>query len=175
MNAQNAIPKRTFEALFVRGLRADGPFIESLREVGYDIKRPLAGYPRTVWRASLEVARHYYYEHLGYEQAYRELGRKFAAGFLDSVFGRVFTSVVPLLGPERMMTLFPYYIAIARPGVSVKTTSIAERHWRLEFTAPHPLPDFVAGTVEAGLRLTHVEPHVQTAERSEGFDLVITW
>lgn len=175
MNAQHAIPKRTFEALFVRGLRADGPFIESLREVGYDIKRPLAGYPRSVWRAGLEVARHYYYEHLSYEEAYRELGRKFAAGFLDSVFGRVLSTLVPLLGPERMLTLFPYYIAIARPDVEVKTKAVTERRWRLEFTDPHPLPDFVAGTVEASMRLTHVEPHIQTAERPEGFDLVVTW
>jgi uncharacterized protein (TIGR02265 family) len=172
---QNAIPKRTLESLFVRGLHADGPFTEILREVGYDIEDPLASYPRSVWRASLEVARHYYYEHLSYEESYRELGRKFAAGFVDSVLGRMLASMVPLLGPERVMTLLPYYIAVARPDITVKVKPITERRWRLEFTGPHPIPDFAAGIVEAGMRLANVEPHVQTAERPVGFDLVVTW
>ena len=54
--------------------------------------------------------------------------------------------------------------------------AVQDRDWRAHVEDAAPEPDFVAGVMEAVLRLTRAEPRVELIDRTENrFTLRIRW
>ncbi|MCE9666572.1 DUF2378 family protein [Myxococcus stipitatus] len=170
------VPRRNFEGLFDHALRPSGAFARSLRDIGYDPDAPQESYPLTVWRAALGVARRFVCAGQPPELANRTLGRHYVAGFAQTLVGRIFAAAAPLLGTERCLTRLPTYLRAGREDMRMSLEPLGTRDWAVRVVDGDPLPDFVAGVVEAVLRRTRVSPHVEVLERqSEGYVLRVRW
>ena|GEM_PF-587712 len=170
------VPRRNFEGLFVHALRPQGAFAQSLRDIGYDMDAAQEYYPLTVWRAALGVARRHAYAALTPEAANRALGHRYVDGFAQTLVGRIFATAAPLLGTERCLTRLPTYLRAGREDMKMLLEPVQAGEWRIRVVDPDPLPDFVAGVVEAVLRRTQVTPQVDVLERQvSGYVLRVRW
>jgi uncharacterized protein (TIGR02265 family) len=170
------VPRRNFEGLFIHALKPTGAFAQSLRDIGYDPEAAQEYYPLAVWRAALGVARRFAYAGQPPEAANRALGHQYVEGFAQTLVGRIFATAAPLLGTERCLTRLPTYLKAGREDMQMLLEPVQERDWRVRVVDPDPLPDFVAGVVEAVLRRTRVEPAVEVLERQPGgYTLRVRW
>ncbi|MBF5042567.1 DUF2378 family protein [Aggregicoccus sp. 17bor-14] len=170
------VPRRNFEGLFEHVLQPDGAFREALRRAGYDAADPRESYPLGVWREALRVARAHAHPQLTEAQAYRELGRQVIQGLSHTLVGRVFALAAPMLGPARCVAKMPTYLRSSREDVRVHVRALELRLWEVEVHDPDPLPEFVAGSVEAVLRLTRVLPRVEVELQSaSAYVLRVSW
>jgi uncharacterized protein (TIGR02265 family) len=173
---QAPVPRRNFEGLFGHVLRPQGAFVEALREAGYDADHPRDAYALPVWRAALRVARAYAHPQRTEAQAYRELGRQTIQGLAHTVVGRVFALAAPMLGPARCVAKLPTYLRSSRPDMKVVARALDLRLWEVEIVDRDPLPDFVAGSVEAILQLARVVPQVEVEMQGPGaYRLRVSW
>ncbi len=177
MQADHQTQGSLFEGLFVRALGAQGAFKSELRANGYDIDRPEPAYPAAVFNACLRVAHRHCYPDVDAASAFRALGVRFTNGFLETIVGRVVGVGLPLLGPERFLRKFPTLARMDSSPVQVTVEPAGERAMRLTFRDdPHLNPDFVAGILEGGLRVTKVEPTVNVEKVvANGCDIVCRW
>jgi uncharacterized protein (TIGR02265 family) len=163
-----------FEGLFQRALKPDGAFADELCAAGYDLRRPHPKYPTRVWRACLEIALRHAHPGKPREEGMRALGHAFIAGFFDTIIGRLVAVALPLLGPERITQKFPKYWEATRPGVKIETIVENPNRHRLLFRDPHPMPDFVAGIIEAALQRAGKNIRVEVGMRTAiGFEIVV--
>ena len=170
------VPRRNFEGLFELVLRPAGAFRAALREGGYDARLPQETYPLPVWRAARRVARAHAHPELTEAQAYRALGREVIQGLAQTLVGRVFALAVPLLGAARCVAKLPTYLRSSRADVKVTTRALDLRLWEVEILDRDPLPEFVAGSVEAILQLARVVPRVEVEMQGPGaYRLRVSW
>jgi uncharacterized protein (TIGR02265 family) len=170
------VPRRNFEGLFGHVLRPQGAFVEALREAGYDADHPRDAYALPVWRAALRVARAYAHPQRTEAQAYRELGRQTIQGLAHTLVGRVFALAAPMLGPARCVAKLPTYLRSSREDMRVQVRALDARLWEVDIHDPDPLPEFVAGSVEAILQLTRVLPRVETElHGARDYRLRVSW
>src|SRR3954471_25033296 len=157
------------EGLFRRALHVEptSALAEALRGVGFDLKAPKGRYPGQVWKAALDVAAAHQFPALAPEEAHRELGRLFTAGFFETIVGKVIGSIIPFLGTDRMMARMPKFAAMATSGVSLETVRESEKQWRVRYTSRHASPDFMAGALEGGVAKTKVPVKVEIQNRRE--------
>jgi uncharacterized protein (TIGR02265 family) len=175
-SSTSRVPKRNFDGLFVHALKPTGHFAQSLLAIGYDPQAEHEHYPLTVWRAALRVAREHAFPELTAEQANRVLGHRYVEGFAQTLVGRIFASAAPLLGTERCLSRIPNYLRAGREDVRMLLDVVREREWRVMVEDVDPLPDFVAGVLEAVLLLTRAEPRVDIIDRTEfRYTLRIRW
>lgn len=182
MPRAGAVPAETtdyvvFEGLFRRALHleANSPLAEALREIGFDLRAPKGRYPSSVWKAALDVAARHQYRDLTLEQGHRELGRLFAAGFFETIVGKVIGSIIPFLGPDRLMARMPQFTSMTMSGIAVEAVQEGEKQWRLKYQSRHASGEFAAGAIEAGVVKTKLPVTVQVENRNEdGFDLLVT-
>jgi uncharacterized protein (TIGR02265 family) len=173
---EHPVPRRNFEGLFENVLRPAGAFREALREVGYDVRNPQDSYPLSAWRAALRLARAHAHPELTEAQAYRALGREVIQGLAQTLVGRVFALAVPMLGPARCVAKLPTYLRSSRPDMKVVARALDLRLWEVEIVDRDPLPDFVAGSVEAILQLARVVPQVEVEMQGPGaYRLRVSW
>lgn len=166
----------TFEGMFQRALQPQGAFAEGLKAAGFDLKDIKPRYPVHIWRDCLEVARRHCYPNINPEQGYREVGKRFIEGFFETIIGRFLVVAFPLVGPNGVMKLLPRHWKAARKDIEVIPVQEGDRRWRVTFRDHCPLPDFIAGIVEAGGKRSGVEMNVTVDVRSEtGFELLVTW
>jgi uncharacterized protein (TIGR02265 family) len=97
-------------------------------------------------------------------------------GFAQTLVGRIFASAAPLLGTERCLSRIPNYLRAGREDVRMLLDVVREREWRAMVEDVDPLPEFVAGVLEAVLLLTRAEPRVDIIDRTEfRYTLLIRW
>jgi uncharacterized protein (TIGR02265 family) len=155
-------------------LKPAGSFAEELRAAGYDLTRPRLKYPTRIWRECLEIAVRHAHPGKLHADAMRLLGHAFIEGFFDTIMGRLVSVALPLLGPERITQKFPQYWEATRPGVKIETIVENPNRHRLCFRDPHPMPDFVAGIIEAALRRAGKKIRVEVGARSAiSFDIIV--
>ena len=166
-----------FEGLFVRSLDVQGAVADALRAVGVDVQRLQPSYPIEVWNQALEVAWKQCFAHLERQEAYRELGRQLAQGFIRTLVGKVVDVSLPLIGPARFIHRIPSLARLDTFDYEVKVEQLGEKRYRVSYRRdPEAKPDFMAGLFEVGLRRTGVEPTVEVTHRqSGGFDLEMSW
>lgn len=176
-NGGARVPRRSFEALLAGLGPAHLPALrEALRGLGVDPDALHERYPLSLWRRALEAAAAIALPQLPEAEAQRQLGARVVRGFSTTVVGRVFALAAPLLGPERCMGYMPRYLSAAREDLVVDARMEGPRRWTLDIRDVEPRPYFVAGSVEAVLRLAHAEAHAElTAERPGGYTLRVTW
>jgi len=171
------VPASVFEAMFVRGLKAEGRLVQELEALGYHMKQPEVDYPIALWQRTVAVARQVAYAKLGEEDAYRQLGRQFGRGFSETLIGRVAVVALPMIGPARALERLPRYLAmVGRADIEVTLSPVGDRGRRLHLTDRYNRPDMMAGSLEHMLELTSVQPRITVEERSaEGYRLLIRW
>jgi uncharacterized protein (TIGR02265 family) len=171
-----SVPRRVFEGLFVHALKPSGAFARSLRELGYDPDAVREHYPLEVWRAAQRVACEHFYPDVPLKQALRALGHRFVEGFAQTDIGRIFAAAAVQGGTERCLSRLPAYWRGGRKDILMRLAAVQDRDWRAYVEDVAPEPEFVAGVVEAALRLTRAEPQVDVIDRTAAsFTLRIRW
>lgn len=167
------VKSSVFEGMFTRALKPDAALREKLKVAGFDSDHVLDGYPRSVWRACVEVARQHLYADLSIPDGERKLGGHFVEGFFQTIVGRVMAVGFSAVGITRILQRIPRY-AMALGGNDIKvilagTTAMAH------FTGAYH-PHFVAGALETGLSRAHPSLKVEVVRaRASSFDLRLTW
>ena len=170
------VPASMFEGLFVRALPADPAFHAALRAVGVDVAKLSPHYPVEVWQEAMAVARQHFHAGQPRAQADWQLGRVFAQGFLDTLVGRVIAVTMPMLGPARLVDRLPRHLATGRADMRATVEPLGETERTVRIEALHPMPDFMAGTIEVMMERTKVKPQVEVLERAEtSYVLRVRW
>lgn len=171
------VPRRNFDGLFVHALKPTGDFALSLRDIGYDpAGEERDHYPLKVWREALRVAREHVCPGLSAGQANRVLGQRYVEGFAQTPIGRVLAAGASMLGTERCLSRLPSYVRAGREDLRILLSVVRDREWRAFVEDAHPMPEFIAGVMEAVLLLTRATPQVEILERVElGYTLRIRW
>jgi uncharacterized protein (TIGR02265 family) len=167
-----------FEALFVHGLAASGPFAAELKAAGFDLDDIELEYELAVFHACVDVAHRHAFPHLTRPQSRFQLGRAFVRGFVQTRVGRVVSAGLPAMGPVRYLKRFPDHLRVDALPIYATPVVLGEREVRMEFRTGTKLsPDFFAGVLEEGLRLSRAQdPQLKVARADDaGFDVVATW
>ncbi len=147
MDVDNAM----FEALFQRLLVPSAALASELARAGYDTKVPVPRYPGPVFAACLDLARQHVVPQLERDAGLKELGRRFVAGFRQTILGRIATTALPILGPARFLPQVPKRFASLRSDAHVVCRITSPQSAELSFEDPLPLGPFFAGVIEAAL------------------------
>jgi uncharacterized protein (TIGR02265 family) len=170
------VPRRSFDALFLRALSPSPALAGALRELGYSPEEPREEYPLHVWCQALELTRQDVYGTLEPAEGYRRLGERFADGFHDTLLGRVFATSVARLGPERYLLRLPTFMRTTRAGLTAVVQANGPGDWTVDVTDSQPLPEFVAGTIERTLQVAGAMARVEVARADvDGYQLSVRW
>jgi uncharacterized protein (TIGR02265 family) len=166
------------QGLFVRALPPDPAFHAELKSVGVDVDRLLPRYPLKTWIDGMAVARRHFFPGHTEQQGNWLLGRLFLLGFLDTMVGRVAGSLLPVLGPARMLERTQRHFALARPDMRVTVQVVGETERRLLFEGGQTpaAADFAGGILEAGLERTRTRAEVTVEDRqATSYVLRVRW
>jgi uncharacterized protein (TIGR02265 family) len=167
-----------FEALFVRALRPDAAFADELRDHGFDVAHVYSEYPTRVWCECIKVARRRAWASSSDTDAWREMGRAFVNGYLDTLTGKLIAVAVPFLSPEMLLKRMERYLTLGRSDLRFVLTQVAPKHMHAELEDPYLVsPDFLAGMLLAGFERLHVSgASVEVKEFGAGkSELEIRW
>lgn len=167
-----------FEALFLRGVDTPADLREALLGIGVDLSALQPRYPSMLWIAAIDLARGYLYPtSTSLEPAERELGRKFFAGYLRTVSGKLLGAVLPFMTIASVLHRLPRYVRMGRDDLQIEVREEAPGRVRLLVSDPATArPWFFVGLVEAGLdRLTTPYLLELTSVDAFRFEALVTW
>ncbi|MEW5737353.1 MAG: DUF2378 family protein [Myxococcota bacterium] len=167
-----------FEALFLHGLDTPPELRAALATIGVDLERLVKRYPSTLFNASVDLARSYLYATASSrEAADRELGRKFAAGFMRTIPGKLLNVALPFLSIRALLSRLPRYARLGRDDLTVETEPGQDGGLRLLVVDPATArPFFFLGALEQALdRLS--QPYRTTLVQVDAwrFEVHVTW
>lgn len=143
---------------------------------GYDAKNPLTEYPTDVWRDGLAITSRFLFPKLGRDEAWREIGRIFLAGYFETIIGRVLAAAFPYFSARTLMLRAP---RLLRSGIKELETDVewlGETKVKLTMHGPYDGAGFFsAGIVEECFK--RLKTPVQVEARALGDDsvLIIDW
>lgn len=167
-----------FEALFLYGVDTPPELAATLAGIGVDLAELAPRYPSTVWNAAIDLARSYLYATASSkETADRELGRKFLAGFLRTVPGRLLLAVLPFMTARSLLLRSNRYVRLGRDDLTIEFEEGREGGVRLLVVDPATArPFFFAGAVEAALDRTSTATRlIIEPVDAWRFELHVTW
>jgi uncharacterized protein (TIGR02265 family) len=168
-----------FEALFDRRLKPTGEFAAELRAAGYDAAQALPKYPTEVWTRCLELARRHRWPQASQAEAYRQLGREFSQGFLETLVGRLVNAAIPFMSPQSFLNRLASYFRMGREdsGLSFDVVERTAASARVEVHNPAAVPGtFVAGIVEIALERMKRQGTVEVLQKSPtDYELLVRW
>lgn len=167
-----------FEALFVRALQPDAAFAAELRDHGFDVAHVYGEYPTKVWCECIKVARRRAFPQASDADAYREMGRVFVRGYLDTLTGKLIAVAVPFLSAEALLKRMERYLTLGRSDLRFVLTPVAPKHMHAELDDPYLVPaEFLAGMLVEGFeRLRVSSSHVEVKDLGGGkSELEIRW
>ncbi|MBU8894512.1 TIGR02265 family protein [Corallococcus sp. H22C18031201] len=176
MPSEVIVQSTLFEAL-VRSTRVDALMKSRLNEAGYDVDRPRASYPASVFLACQEVVLNAAYSGRPRGEAYRQMGRDIVRSYFDTLVGKVVGVALSVAGPERAMRRVALSFRSVFEPINIRSEPLGPQDWRVEFRS-YPFPaESAAGTCEEALRKAGAAQPRVTLERedSAGFDLRIRW
>lgn len=176
MPTEVSVQNTLFESL-VRCAGPDPRIRAELLAAGYDVDRPRATYPASVFLACEEVVLRHAYVGKGRDAALRELGRDLVLRYFDTMVGRIVGMALKVAGPERAMKRVSLSFSSVIEPVDIRVEQLAPADFRVLFRR-YPFPaEAAAGTCEVALRQAGASnPQVQVErQESEGFDLRIRW
>lgn len=145
---------------------------------GYDVDRPRATYPASVYRACQEAVLHHLYSGRDRKTAQRALGRELVRMYFETLVGRVVGMALKVAGPERAMKRVALSFSSVLSPVDIESVQLGPADWRVRFRG-YPFPsDTAAGTCEGALLVAgaaHPRVEVERQEGPEAFDLRIRW
>lgn len=168
-----------FEALFDRRLKPTGAFADALCAAGYDPSRAVPVYPTEVWVRCLEIARTHAWPDLDVPAAYREIGREFAEGFLETIAGRLVGAALTFMSPASFVRRLASYFRLGRGDEKLVMDLVRDEPGAIDAVVHNPAAvpgDFVAGMIDAAHRRMKVESTV-TVEQTSATDyrLLVRW
>lgn len=168
-SAESVVRQSVFEGLFVHVLKVppNGSLADSLRGVGFDLRRQQPEYSGKIWKEAVAIARRDQHPRLPREEAMRKLGRSFIEGFLLTLAGRALGIMLPLIGPEAALRRLQRFMSMGVPRLQLTVTEVKPQDWRIEVQVPWALADFDAGLIEAGLGRTGAAVQVTVMERND--------
>jgi uncharacterized protein (TIGR02265 family) len=172
------IAASTFEGLFIQALKVQGPTVDKLRAVGFDIKRMESSYSVDVWRKSLEVARLEYFPQLSQTDGDFQLGATMVDGFLKTIIGTLIRAAIPFLSADAFCVRLPRFFSSGIEGDFRKPAlvKLGDKRYAVTLFGEQGVPWFTAGAIDAALRLTKVTPNIVVSEvKAESFTVNITW
>lgn len=145
-----------FEALFLHGVECPPELVAALAGIGVELGSLKPRYPSTTWIAAIDLARSYLYPQASSkETADRELGRKFLAGFLRTLPGRLIGAVLPFMTGRSLLMRAGRYSRMGRDDLTVEFEEGAAGAVRLLVVdAATARGHFFQGAVEAALDRT---------------------
>jgi uncharacterized protein (TIGR02265 family) len=141
-----------FEGLFAKLLKPEGAFKADLRAAGYDVDNPKLRYPTSTLLDALGIAARHVYPELSREDAFRQLGRRFADRYLTTILGRITRTLILALGVDKFLMQMPKIVALSSTGISARVQPLAPGEFQITFTGDHLCPDFIAGSLEGGAK-----------------------
>lgn len=168
-----------FEALFDRRLRPEGAFAAELREAGYDQTRAVQRYPTEVWTRCLEIARRHRWPDAPRPEAYRQLGREFTLGYLETPVGRLVGVALPLMSPRSLLERFASYLRLGREDANLtfELVEVTCAGARAVVHNPAAVPGtFVAGMIEVAFERMGRQGRVEIAQQTPtDYELRARW
>lgn len=145
-----------FEALCVQGLDCPPELVAALGGIGVDLQSLAPRFPSTTWVAAIDLARSYLYaDASSVEAADRELGRKFLAGFLRTIPGRLVAAVLPFMNARTLLARANRYGRLGRDDMTVEYEDGRDGGGRLLVVDPATArPYFFQGMFDAALDRT---------------------
>lgn len=168
-----------FEALFDRRLEPTGSFAADLKAAGYDPATATQKYPTEVWTRCLEIARSHRWPALSRAEAYRQIGREFTLGFMETIPGRLVSVALPFMSLDSFLKRLQSYFRMGREDTGL-TFDIVERAKglnRVEVHNPAEVPGtFVAGLIEIAIERMRVTASVEVLQKTPAhYELLVRW
>ncbi|WP_164014141.1 DUF2378 family protein [Pyxidicoccus trucidator] len=177
MSTEVTVQSTLFESL-VRYTKPGTKLRADFLAAGYDVDKPRATYPASVYLACQEAAVCHLFPDRERKESLRELGREMVRAYFDTLVGRVVGMALKMAGPERAMKRVALSFSSVVSPVDIQTEQLAPADWRVRFRG-YPFPaDAAAGTCEGALRqagATAPRVEVERQESPNGFDLRIRW
>lgn len=165
-----------FEGLFCVALDVSGELEAELKRLGYDRRNPEGAYDGAIFVACLDTVRRQRYADKTSAEGFHALGADFVRGFRETILGRVVTTALPILGPERFLPRLPGRFKSIRHDASAEVKLLGSNTAELTFTDALPVGHFFAGVVEAALRLAKAkDAHVDVKNATGGYVLYVSW
>ncbi|NTX02278.1 DUF2378 family protein [Myxococcus sp. CA040A] len=176
MPTEVRVQSTLFESL-VRCANPDAAMRADFLAAGYDVDKPRASYPSSVFLACQSLVLRTTYGGLASKQAQREMGRDLLRQYFDTLVGRVVGMALKVAGPERAMKRVALSFSSVFEPVNIQTALLAPQDYRVKFR-DYPFPaEAAAGTCEGALKQAGALSVTVDVERyeTEGFDLRIRW
>jgi uncharacterized protein (TIGR02265 family) len=128
-----------FEGLFVRALGVDpsSAFATELRAAGFDVNDVRPVYPIEVWVACVDVAWRNLDPQSSRDEAWVELGRRFADGYFETFVGRAIATSLPLMSVPRFVERIPWFVRTGLGGSSSEVDLTGPLSATLVMNGPH--------------------------------------
>ena len=151
-----------------RAYRPEGTFAEELRRAGFDVHVPRAIYPAPVLAGVLDVVHRHAHPELSRLEAHRRIGERFVDCFFETLLGKVFHTLLKLLGLQRFFLRLSKIAPMVMSGLEVKVEQESPGTLRLIFHSEHEIysPEFIVGGIEGTGRTTSEQLQVELLHRS---------
>jgi len=166
-----------FEALFERRLKPTGAFLEALERAGYDMAHPEPEYDPAVFTRCIEIARAHAFGAMPRREGIFRVGMELSEGFFaETIAGRVSAAALPLIGPARMIKTLSRRMRSGTTRGEVQVDELGDRRWRVTFPELNPMPEFLAGALQAALERTGVRARsVVRYEVKDRTEIQVEW
>ncbi len=170
--------RNVVEGIFVKAYRDefDTSQLQSLRELGIDLEKLRATYPQAIFEQAINRLREWKYPTQTDDEAFRDIGRRMVAGYLDTAMGRVLKLVLAVLSPDLMVKRTPQNVMTGNNFIQCTCTQIEERHYRIWCSELTAHPGLLAGTLLAGLEMVGARNVVVTStDRMPAVTYEVRW
>ena len=175
--AEVVIQSTLFESL-LRCVRMDASLRERLAAAGYDVDKPRASYPASVFTRCQNLVLAFAYAGRPPQEALRQMGRDLVRGYFETLVGKVVNVALKVAGPERAMKRVALSFRSVMEPVEIHSEALAPKDWRVTFQG-YPFPaEAAAGTCEEALRQSGAANPTVVLENDTGqgrFELRIRW
>jgi len=156
-----------FEGI-ARAFKPEGAFAEELRRAGFDVHAPRTRYPASVLLGVLDVVHRHAYPELERLEAHRRIGERYVDCFFETLLGKVFYSLLRVLGLRRFLIRLPKIAPMVLSGLEVQVEEEGPGALLLKFHSEHEVysPEFIAGGMAGTGRLTSDQIQVEIVHRS---------
>lgn len=150
----------------------------ALGRMGLHIDRqPLAFYPVSMWRPTLDIVVRDLYPELSLEEGYRLLGHRMVLDVSEAVLGRGMLALGRALGPRRLLMRMNHNFRNADNYVQVQLAELGPTTFEASINETLGMPSYYQGIFEAALGAIGARDPQVRCVRMEGDSCTyhITW
>ncbi|MFL5343690.1 MAG: DUF2378 family protein [Hyalangium sp.] len=152
--------EQTIEALFVRALsgRLTPECRARLRQAGLDVDQKIKpAYSFDAWMTFIRIAAEELHPGEPLPMATFKLGEIYVEGFRQTMLGRAVLSLLRVLGPRRTIARATQNFRAGNNYTETRITELGANQFDVWMNEVGPFPEFTAGIMQAGMRMTGVK------------------